>query len=77
MFGCYHAMHAAYCPSQSFMLGALASWCRGAGGELLVSQYMLLTYPSRPTVWMLPLRKPVADATGVMRLGYWQQVRFR
>jgi hypothetical protein len=44
----------------------LACWVRG-NGELLISNY--LTWGN---IVLLPLRKPVVDADGHLRLGYWK-----
>jgi hypothetical protein len=47
-----------------------AAWVRG-NGELLVSNYTFMKHgTSRP--WLLPLRKPVIDQGGHLRLGWWQ-----
>ena len=59
-------------PHDPFLFGALAVWCRGVGGERLISQYMTAAGRGRADVWMLPLRKPVVDASGSLRLGYWR-----
>ena len=48
----------------------LAAWAR-AKGELLISNYV--SFPSdmyKP--WMLPLRRPVVDKDGHLRLGWWK-----
>jgi hypothetical protein len=45
----------------------LAAWARG-NGELLISNYVAV--PSG--IWMLPLRKPVIDGGGHLRLGWWR-----
>lgn len=55
----------------TFEWGALAAWCRGRGGERLISQYATAAGKGRGNVWMLPLRKPVVDRAGDLRLGYW------
>ena len=55
----------------SFSWGALAAWCRGRDGERLISQYVTAQGKGRSNVWMLPLRKPVLDASGALRLGWW------
>ena len=44
----------------------LACWVRG-NGELLISNYL-----SWGNIVLLPLRKPVVDADGHLRLGYWK-----
>jgi hypothetical protein len=58
-------------PASGFEFGALAVWCRGRGGERLISQYMTAPGKGRADVWMLPLRKPLVDASGTLRLAYW------
>lgn len=55
-----------------FEFGALAVWCRGRNGERLISQYMTAAGRGRADVWMLPLRKPLIDASGDLRLAYWR-----
>ena len=47
----------------------LASWVR-AKGELLIANYSLLQH-GQPGPCMLPLRKPVVDSGGHLRLGWW------
>ena len=47
----------------------LAVWCR-CNGELLISNYASMESGSR-SPWMLPLRKPVVDVDGHLRLGWW------
>ena len=47
----------------------LASWCRG-NGELLISNYASIA-PGNMAPWLLPLRKPVVDREGRLRLSWW------
>jgi hypothetical protein len=47
----------------------LAAWCRG-DGELLISNYASVEPGSRAPS-LLPLRKPVVDGDGHLRLGWW------
>ena len=56
----------------SFEFGALAAWCRGRDGELLISQYMTAPTKGRADVWVLPMRVPVLDSENQLRLGYWK-----
>lgn len=56
--------------------GWLAAWCGPhcdgtANGTPLVSNYITPGENARADVWMLPLRKPIADEGGLLRLGYW------
>jgi len=47
-----------------------AAWVRGKD-ELLISNYTFMKHgTSRP--WLLPLRKPVIDQAGHLRMGWWQ-----
>ncbi|MBL9215339.1 MAG: hypothetical protein JNG83_07680 [Opitutaceae bacterium] len=46
-----------------------AAWVRG-NGELLVSNYTSMEH-GKPAPWLLPLRKPIVDAAGHLRLGWW------
>ncbi|MBC8472900.1 MAG: hypothetical protein H8D56_25845 [Planctomycetes bacterium] len=57
------------CGSLSENVSWLAAWCRG-NGELLISNYASMELGSR-SPWMLPLRKPVVDKEGHLRLGWW------
>ncbi len=59
-------------------IGWLAVWCRG-NGELLISNYASpfpavfgQGMPGAFSPWLLPLRKPVLDAGGHLRLGWWK-----
>lgn len=56
----------------SFEFGALAVWCRTQSEGLLMSQYMTAQGKGRGEVWMLPLRKPVVDVNGALRLSFWR-----
>ena len=47
----------------------LAAWCRG-NGELLVSNYASMA-PDDWAPWLLPLRKPIIDQQGHLRLAWW------
>ena len=47
----------------------LAAWCRG-NGELLISNYASMEVGSRAPS-MLPLRQPVIDGQGHLRMGWW------
>ncbi len=58
------------CGSSTHNVSWLAVWCRG-NGELLISNYMSMNDQDRAPS-MLPLRKPVVDADGHLRLGWWQ-----
>ncbi len=49
--------------------GWLAAWCRGRGGELLISNYA--SHPDSG-ICMLPMRKPVFT-DGHLRLGWWAE----
>lgn len=46
-----------------------AAWVRG-NGELLISNYTYWKHGT-PAPWLLPLRKPVVDQAGHLRLGWW------
>ena len=46
-----------------------AAWARGKD-ELLISNYTYRKHGT-PAPWLLPLRKPVVDAAGHLRLGWW------
>lgn len=46
-----------------------AAWVRGKD-ELLISNYTFRRHGT-PAPWLLPLRRPVVDATGHLRLGWW------
>jgi hypothetical protein len=48
----------------------LASWVR-AKDELLIANYSLLQH-GQPGPCLLPLRKPVVDSAGHLRLGWWE-----
>ena len=48
----------------------LAAWVRGKD-EILISNYASTPSESRAP-WMLPLRKPVVDKDGHLRLGWWK-----
>ena len=54
--------------------GWLAAWCgpNCGNGTPLISNYITPGPNSRADVWMLPMRKPVIDAAGRLRLGYWE-----
>jgi hypothetical protein len=54
------------CGATSKNVTWLAAWARGKD-ELLVSNYASL----ESGTWMLPLRKPVVDKDGHLRLGWW------
>lgn len=49
----------------------LAAWCRGKGGELLISDYANPCGDVRHP-FLLPLRKAVVDGAGHLRLGWWK-----
>ena len=51
-------------------IGWLATWCRG-NGERLISNYASIE-PDNMAPWMLPLRKPMVDTDGRLRLGWWK-----
>jgi hypothetical protein len=57
------------CGSSSQNVAWLAAWCRG-NGELLVSNYASMT-PEDRSPWLLPLRKPIIDQDGHLRLAWW------
>ena len=57
------------CGSSSQNVAWLAAWCRG-NGELLVSNYASMT-PEDRAPWLLPLRKPILDQDGHLRLTWW------
>ena len=48
----------------------LAAWVRGEN-ELLISNYASMS-PGDWSPWMLPLRKPVVDDNGHLRLSWWE-----
>ena len=53
--------------------GWLAAWSRGPNGERTISNYMSPEARiARADVWMLPMRAPLVDAEGNLRLGYWK-----
>ena len=53
--------------------GWLAAWSRGPNGERLISNYMSPEARiARADVWMLPMRTPLVDSHGTLRLGYWK-----
>eukprot|EP00937_MAST-01D_sp_MAST-1D-sp2_P000527 g527.t1 len=54
-----------------FSWGALAAFVKGRDGARLVSQYMTAQGKGRANVWMLPMRQPVLDTSGALRLGWW------
>lgn len=49
----------------------LAAFCRGEGGELLISN--AVDAGGLENVYLLPLRKAVVDEGGHLRLGYWEK----
>jgi hypothetical protein len=57
------------CGSTKEDISWLAAWCRGKD-ELLISNYASIERGSR-SPWMLPLRMPVLDEKGHLRLGWW------
>jgi hypothetical protein len=57
------------CGNSHVNVSWLAVWCRG-NGELLVSNYASME-PGSFAPWLLPLRRPVVDAAGRLRLGWW------
>jgi hypothetical protein len=57
------------CGSSGSDVSWLAAWCRG-DRELLVSNYISMQPGSRAPS-LLPLRKPVVDGSGHLRLGWW------
>lgn len=62
-------------PSGRF--GWLAAWCGPScdgdpAGTPLISNYITPGANARADVWMLPMRKPVVDRRGRLRLGYWR-----
>jgi hypothetical protein len=58
------------CGSSGNGISWLAAWARG-NGELLISNYASMR-PGDAAPWMLPLRKPVVDEAGHLRLGWWK-----
>jgi hypothetical protein len=58
------------CGNSEQNISWLAVWCRGSG-ELLISNYASMS-PGDMSPWLLPLRKPVVDRSGVLRLGWWK-----
>jgi hypothetical protein len=58
------------CGNSHVDLSWLATWCR-AKDELLVSNYAS-PVPRNLSPWMLPLRKPMLDEKGRLRLGWWK-----
>lgn len=57
------------CGSSSQNVAWLAAWCRG-NGELLISNYASMTSEDRAPS-MLPIRKPIVDSNGHLRLTWW------
>ncbi len=57
------------CGSSSQNVAWLAAWCRG-DGELLISNYAS-SAPGDLSPWLLPLRKPIIDLDGHLRLAWW------
>jgi len=62
----------------SGLFGWLAAWCgpscdgtSDGTGSPLISNYITPGPNARADVWMLPMRKPIVDAKGVLRLAYW------
>ena len=58
------------CGNSHVNLSWLAAWCRGRG-EVLISNYAS-PVPGDLAPWLLPLRQPVLDARGRLRLGWWK-----
>lgn len=48
----------------------LATWVRGKD-EILISNYASMQHGERAP-WLLPLRKPVVDKAGHLRMGWWK-----
>ncbi|MDI1334931.1 MAG: hypothetical protein PSU94_02005 [Lacunisphaera sp.] len=70
--GPFHPDAEAYrlCGNTGEHLTWLASWVR-AKDELLIANYSLLQH-GQPGPCMLPLRKPIIDQAGHLRLGWWK-----
>lgn len=58
------------CGNSHLNLSWLAVWCRGKD-ERLISNYAS-PVPGDLAPWLLPLRKPVLDPKGRLRLGWWK-----
>ena len=58
------------CGNSEAHVSWLAAWCRGKE-ELLISNYASMV-PQDPSPWMLPLRKPIVDSDGHLRLAWWK-----
>ncbi len=56
--------------SSSSFIAWLAGWVRGEN-ELLISNYASMS-PGDFSPWMLPLRKPIVDSEGHLRLSWWK-----
>jgi len=71
--GAFRPQKKAYrlCGSSKENVSWLAVWCRG-NGELLISNYASMELGSRAP-WMLPMRKPLVDKQGHLRLGWWKE----
>eukprot|EP00931_Biecheleriopsis_adriatica_P004683 TRINITY_DN106312_c0_g1_i1.p1 TRINITY_DN106312_c0_g1~~TRINITY_DN106312_c0_g1_i1.p1 ORF type:complete len:639 (+),score=38.08 TRINITY_DN106312_c0_g1_i1:182-1918(+) len=57
--------------------GWLAAWCGPncdgkADGTPLISNYITARNNARADVWILPMRQPIVDTQGRLRLGYWK-----
>ncbi|MHC4506270.1 MAG: hypothetical protein ACYTFI_23490, partial [Planctomycetota bacterium] len=50
----------------------LAAWCRGEDDELLISNYSSPAHGDNARPWMLPLRRPLVDGAGHLRLAWWK-----
>lgn len=57
------------CGSSTNNVSWLAVWCRGKN-EILISNYTSIEHGNL-SPWMLPMRKPVVDANGHLRLTWW------
>jgi hypothetical protein len=57
------------CGTSGDYLTWLATWVR-AKDELLICNYTSMEH-GKPMPWVLPLRKPVIDQAGHLRLGWW------
>jgi len=57
------------CGSSKNNVSWLAVWCR-CKDELLISNYTSIEHGNL-SPWMLPMRKPVIDMEGHLRLGWW------
>ncbi|MCX6872779.1 MAG: GH32 C-terminal domain-containing protein [Verrucomicrobia bacterium] len=58
------------CGNSGKFVAWLAAWARGKD-ELLISNYASMQHGEKAP-WMLPLRKPVVDKDGHLRMGWWK-----